>query len=85
VIGHTESRPGLPLITRLDASGQKISAMRDALARAVDDLDEKSCTMLGMHDFMAREESDYAPIAEDLARCGSLSLSAGPFLAGCAD
>ena len=85
VIAHTESRPGLPLITHLDASAQEISAMRDALARAVDDLDEKSCTMLGIHDFVAREESDYAPIAEDLARCGSLVLSAGPFLAGCAD
>jgi len=85
VIGHTKSRPGLPLITHLDASAQAISAMRDALARAVDDLDEKSCTMLGIHDFVAREESDYAPIAEDLARCGSLSLSAGPFRAGCAD
>ena len=59
--------------------------MRDALARAVDDLDEKSCTMLGIHDFVAREESDYAPITEDLARCGSLSLSVGPFVSGYAD
>ena len=85
VIAHTRSRPGLPLITHLNASVREISAMRDALARAVDDLDEKSCMMLGIHDFVAREASDYAPIAEDLALCGSLSLSVGPFLSGYAD
>lgn len=85
VIAHTRSRPGLPLITHLNASVREISAMRDALARAVDDLDEKSCTMLGIHDFVAREESDYAPITEDQARCGSLSLSVGPFVSGYAD
>ena len=85
VIAHTRSRPGLPLITHLNASVREISTMRDALARAVDDLDEKSCMMLGIHDFVAREASDYAPIAEDLALCGSLSLSVGPFLSGYAD
>ena len=85
VIAHTEGRPGLPLITHRNASVQEISVMRDALAGAVDDLDEKSCAMLGIQSFMACDESDYAPIAEDLARCGSLSLSVSPFLSGCDD
>ena len=85
VIARTESRPGLPLITHRNASMQEISVMRDALIRAVDDLDEKSLTKLAIHGFVARDESDYVPIAEDVARCGSLSLSAGPFLTGYAD
>ena len=85
VIARTESRPGLPLITHRNASVQEISMMRDALAGAVDDLDEKSCAMLGIQSFVACDESDYAPIAWDLARCGSLSLSVSPFLSGCAD
>ena len=82
VIGHTQSRPGLPLITCGDASARDVSMMRDALAHAVDNLDEKSRTMLGIHDFVERDESDYAPIAKDLERYGSISLSARPFMSG---
>jgi len=74
VIAHTESRPGLPLITYRNASAQEISVMRDALAKAVDDVDEESRAMLGIRGFVPRDEEDYAPIAEDLARCGWLSL-----------
>jgi hypothetical protein len=64
---------------------QEISVMRDALAGAIDDLDEKSCAMLGIQSFVPRDEEDYTPIAWDLARCGSISLSVSPFLSGCAD
>ncbi len=85
VIAHTESRPGLPLITHRNASVQEISVMRDALAGAIDDLDEKSCAMLGIQSFVPRDEEDYTPIANDLERCGSISLSVSPFLSGCAD
>ena len=85
VIAHTERRPGLPLITHRNASVQEISVMRDALAGAIDDLDEKSCAMLGIQSFVPRDEEDYTPIAWDLARCGSISLSVSPFLSGCAD
>ena len=74
VIAHTETRPGLPLITYRNASVQEISLMRDVLTKAVDDVDEKSRTMLGIRGFVPRDEKDYAPIAEDLARCGWLSL-----------
>ena len=75
VIGHTQSRPGLPLITCGDTSAQEISVLRDALAKAVDDVDEKSRTMLGIRGFVPLEERDYAPIADDLERCGSIALS----------
>ena len=74
VIAHTERRPGLPLITHRNASVQEISLMRDVLAKAVDDVDEKSRTMLGIRGFVPRDEKDYARIAEDFARCGWLSL-----------
>ena len=80
VIGHTQSRPGLPLITWGDASAQNVSVMRDALAKAVDDVDEESRAMLGIRGFVPRDEEDYAPIAKDLERCGSISLSASPFI-----
>ena len=82
VIGHTQSRPGLPLITCGDASAQEVSVLRDVLAKAVDDVDEKSRAMLGIHGFVPRDEEDYAPIAKDLERCGSISLSASPFMNG---
>ena len=82
VIGHTQSRPGLPLITCRDASAQDISVMRDALAKAVDDVDEKSRAMLGIHGFVPLDHKDYTPIANDLERCGSISLSASPFITG---
>jgi len=85
VIGHSQSRPGLPLITSGDASTREISVMRDALAKAVDDIDEKSRVMLGICGFVPLDEEDYAPIAKDLERCGSISLSVSPFLSGCAD
>ena len=81
VIAQTESRPGLPLITHRNTSVQEISVMRDVLAKAVDDVDEKSRTMLGIRGFVPRDEEDYAPIADDLARCGSLTLPASPFIA----
>ncbi len=80
VIGHTQSRPGLPLITCGDASAQDVSVMHNALAKAVDDVDEKSRAMLGIRGFVPRDEADYAPIAKDLERCGSISLSASPFI-----
>ena len=80
LIGHTQSRPGLPLITCGDASAQDVSVMRNALAKAVDDVDEKSRAMLGIRGFVPRDEEDYAPIAKDLERCGSISLSASPFI-----
>ncbi len=74
VIGHTQSRPGLPLITSGDASTREISVMRDSLAKAVDDVDQKSRVVLGICGFVPLDEEDYAPIAEDLVRCGWLSL-----------
>ena len=80
VIGHTQSRPGLPLITCGDASAQDVSVLRDALAKAVDDVDEKSRAMLGICGLVPLDEEDYAPIAKDLERCGSISLSASPFI-----
>jgi ABC-type phosphate/phosphonate transport system substrate-binding protein len=80
VIGHTQSRPGLPLITCGDTSAQEISVLRDALAKAVDDVDEKSRTMLGIRGFVPLDDKDYAPIAKDLERHGSISLSASPFI-----
>ena len=80
VIGHTQSRPGLPLITCGDTSAQEISVMRDALTKAVDDVDEKSRAMLGICGLVPLDEEDYAPIAKDLERCGSISLSASPFI-----
>jgi len=80
VIGHTQSRPGLPLITCGDTSAQEISVLRDALAKAVDDVDEKSRTMLGIRGFVPLDDKDYAPIAKDLERHGSTSLSASPFI-----
>ena len=80
VIGHTQSRPGLPLITYGDASAQEISVLRDVLVQAVDGVNEKSRAMLGIHGFVPRDEEDYAPIATDLERCGSISLSASPFM-----
>jgi len=85
VIGHTQSRPGLPLITCGDASAREISVMRDALAKAVDDVDEESRSMLGIRGFVPLDDKDYTPIANDLERCGSISLSVSPFLSGCAD
>ena len=54
--------------------------LRDVLAQAIDDVDEKSRAMLGIHGFVPRDEEDYAPIATDLERCGSISLSASPFM-----
>ena len=82
VIAHTESRPGLPLITYRNASVQEISVMRDALTIAVDDVDEESRAMLGIRGFVPRDEEDYTPIAKDLERCGSISLSTRPFMSG---
>ena len=76
VIGHTQSRPGLPLITCGDTSAQEISVLRDALAKAVDDVDEKSRTMLGIRGFSPLDEKDYSPIANDLKRYGSEALVA---------
>ena len=82
VIARTESRPGLPLITCGDASAQDVSVIRNALTKAVDDVDEKSRAMLGIRGFVLRDEEDYAPIANDLERCGSILLSASPFITG---
>lgn len=76
VIAHTESRPGLPLITRGDASAQEVALMRDAIAKAVDDLDENNRTMLGIRGFLPLDEKDYAPIVDDLKRYGSEALVA---------
>jgi len=36
--------------------------------------------MLGIRDFVPLDDKDYAPIAKDLERCGSISLSASPFI-----
>ena len=76
VIAHTESRPGLPLITRDDASAQEVALMRDAIAKAVDDLDENNRTMLGIRGFLPLDEKDYSPIVDDLKRYGSKALVA---------
>jgi len=54
--------------------------MRNALAKAVDDVDEKSRAMLGIRGFVPLDDKDYSPIAKDLKRCGSISLSASPFI-----
>ena len=54
--------------------------MRDALAKAVDDVDEESRAMLGIRGFVPLDDKDYAPIAKDLKRRGSISLSASPFI-----
>ena len=76
VIGHTQSRPGLPLITCGDASAQEVALMRDAIAKAVDDLDENNRATLGIRGFLPRDEEDYAPIVDDLKRYGSKALVA---------
>ena len=76
VIGYTESRPGLPLITRGDASAQEVALMRDSIAKAVDDLDENNRTMLGIRGFLPLDEKDYSPIVDDLKRYGSAALVA---------
>jgi len=76
VIGHTQSRPGLPLITCGDASAQEVALMRDAIAKAVDDLDENNRATLGIRGFLPRDEEDYAPIVDDLKRYGSAALVA---------
>jgi len=52
--------------------------MRDALAKAVGNLDGKSRLMTGIRGFVPLDEADYAPIAEDLKRCGSLALADQP-------
>jgi len=78
IIARTASRPGLPLITHGDASAKQVSLMRDALAKAVGNLDAKSRLMTGIRGFVPLDEADYAPIAEDLKRCGSLALADQP-------
>ena len=75
IIARTASRPGLPLITHGGASAKQVSLMRDALAKGVDDLDKESQAMLGICGFVPLDEKDYAPIADDLKRYGSVVLA----------
>jgi ABC-type phosphate/phosphonate transport system substrate-binding protein len=75
IIAHTPSRPGLPLITGGSKTQAELDLMREALASAVENLDENSREVTGIRSFQPLDDAAYAVIANDLRRCGNLALS----------
>ena len=74
VIAQTLGHPGLPLITACDKTGSLVDAMRAALAFAVTSLDDNTRVLTGITGFLTLVDTAYAMIADDLYRCGDLSL-----------
>ena len=75
IIAHTPSRPGLPLITAASKTQTELGLMREALASAVENLDENTRAAAGIRSFQPLDDTAYAVIANDLRRCGNLALS----------
>ena len=75
IIAHTPSRPGLPLITAGNTTRAELDLMREALASAVENLDENTREVTGIRSFQPVEDTAYEVIANDLRRCGDLALS----------
>jgi ABC-type phosphate/phosphonate transport system substrate-binding protein len=75
IIAHTPSRPGLPLITAGSKTQAELGLMREALASAVENLDENTREVTGIRSFQPLDDTAYTVIANDLRRCGDLALS----------